>query len=313
MGKGTVILISIVLFFLLGVFSVFSNPEFLPEHGIAAIQVAGIKSDPGVGWLLDSWKSSERESYLRDFVKTIGFDTLGVSILPIEYKAGKQLVIVIDVDDRSIIDYKKLTRVLLETEETQILQRQFQSHTISYADNEVNDYNAFTVIDRTILIGTSPRAVEDAISMDSITGKSRYKDAMARLSNDKEVVLFADNRNLQFSQFLTPLQKKWKLTLLLSADTIEWIGFSFNVINADTLSGRMIFKGSDSSSIDDVVDDANFIGEAFRRKFMAENISYSSDVKVNGTYVTLSFDSKGLEPLWLRLFEKGVMSVIRPE
>lgn len=71
--------------------------------------------------------------------------------------------------------------------------------------------------------------------------------------------------------------------------------------------------GTDASRIEEIRDDAEFLGEAFRRKFIAEKIGYTSKVEVKDKTVVLTFDIQGLEPLWKRLFEQGVLELFRPE
>ena len=305
-------LISVVMLCLSGISSLFANPAYIPQSGIVSVKLHHINSDPGVSWLLTSWKNSDRESNLRDFVKTINFDTMGVSVLPSNNSSVREMLLVIEVGG-SDYDFNTLRRIIQENPDTPVLEQQFQGNTIYYANNELNDYDAFSVVDGTILIGTSLKAVEQGLGKASYTETKQYEDASKQISDDKDIIIFADNKNLQFAKFLEPLQDKWRLTLLLSADSLEWIGYSFDVLNSDSISGQIVFKGSNANNLDDVIDDANFIGEAFKRKFMAEKISYTSDVTVNNTYVTLTFESKGLEPLWIRLFEKGVMSVIKPQ
>ena len=305
-------LISVVMLCLSGISSLFANPAYIPQSGIVSVKLHHINSDPGVSWLLTSWKNSDRESNLRDFVKTINFDTMGVSVLPSNNSSVREMLLVIEVGG-SDYDFNTLRRIIQENPDTPVLEQQFQGNTIYYANNELNDYDAFSVVDGTILIGTSLKAVEQGLGKTSYTETKQYEDASKQISDDKDIIIFADNKNLQFAKFLEPLQDKWRLTLLLSADSLEWIGYSFDVLNSDSISGQIVFKGSNANNLDDVIDDANFIGEAFKRKFMAEKISYTSDVTVNNTYVTLTFESKGLEPLWIRLFEKGVMSVIKPQ
>ncbi len=289
--------------------SIFSESEYLPESGIVSLKLREISSDDGVNWLLNSWKNSDRESSLRKFVRTIQFDTMGVSILPSQPGGGRELLLAINAANG--FELTNLKKVIQTRTSSDILKQKYQSHTIYYNDVPA-EYNAVAAVGNYVLIGTSVTAIEKAIGEDAFTENSQYKDAAGKLSADEDVILFGSNSSGQFAEFLDPLQDKWRLTLLLSADSLEWIGSSFDVVESNTIKGKIIFKSKDSSGVDDVADDASFIGEAFKRKFMAENIEYSSRVTVDGTYVTLSFDCTGLEPLWLKLFEDGAMSVISP-
>jgi hypothetical protein len=103
------------------------------------------------------------------------------------------------------------------------------------------------------------------------------------------------------------------MTLLLSSEYLEYMASSFDVVNASKVSGTFVFQGADRGRIDEIKDDAEFMGEAFKRKFMAEKIQYSSKVEVKDSTVTLTFQIEGLEPLWKKLFEQGVLNLFRPE
>jgi hypothetical protein len=46
---------------------------------------------------------------------------------------------------------------------------------------------------------------------------------------------------------------------------------------------------------------------------MAEKINYTKNIDVTGTTVVLNMTIEGIEPLWLKLFEGGVLSLIKPE
>ena len=70
------------------------------------------------------------------------------------------------------------------------------------------------------------------------------------------------------------------------------------------------FMDAGFSDYQDMIDDAEFLGEAFKRKFTTEKINYSGEVTVKGTEVKLIFQLDGLKPLWTKLFEGGVMNAL---
>ena len=102
------------------------------------------------------------------------------------------------------------------------------------------------------------------------------------------------------------------MTLLLSAEDLEWLGFSFVIIDSNRISGVFTFQGTPDAFIEDIQDDAEFLGEAFKRKFIAEKIDYSGEVEVKDMTVRLKFHIEGVEPLWKELYKKGPLSVINP-
>ena len=90
------------------------------------------------------------------------------------------------------------------------------------------------------------------------------------------------------------------------------MGFSFDIVDSNRISGEFTFQGGPGASIEDIQDDAEFLGEAFKRKFIAERIDYSGTVEVKDMTVRLEFNIEGVEPLWKELYKKGPLSVIRP-
>jgi len=164
-----------------------------------------------------------------------------------------------------------------------------------------------------VLVGTNVDVLKYAVEGTSVVQSGGYNRVRSRFPRDTDGFLFTDNENLKFAQFLHPLEDKWKMSLLLSAEYLEWMGAAFDVVDSTRVNGQFVFQGKDTTHIDDIRDDAEFLGEAFKRKFMAEKIDYSSSVEVSGSTVVLDFEISGIKPLWENLFEQGVLSIIRPE
>lgn len=93
---------------------------------------------------------------------------------------------------------------------------------------------------------------------------------------------------------------------------MQWLGSSYDIVDSNIIKGEMLFEGKDASKINDIKDDAEFLGEAIKRKFTAEKIGYTSDIKVNGKVVSLSFQLTGMEPLWKKLFSGSLLAFLNP-
>jgi hypothetical protein len=98
------------------------------------------------------------------------------------------------------------------------------------------------------------------------------------------------------------------MTLFIAAGHLEWLGSMFDVVDSTRVTGQILFKGIDNPHMDDIVYKADFLGEAIKRKFIAEKINNSSEVKVQNRTVILTFTIEGIVPLWKRPFVKGVLS-----
>ena len=105
-------------------------------------------------------------------------------------------------------------------------------------------------------------------------------------------------------------EKKWGISLLLSARDISSIIMGIDFVDGEKIKGNIIFKAKNLNAIPDIQDDAGFIGEALRRKFTYSKMIYKRQVTTNGNYVTLNFEMAGLKPLFRELFDEGLSSLL---
>jgi hypothetical protein len=289
--------------------------RLVPESCTAVVTISDVAKDSGVSWLLNAWINSPRKSPLRDFLDSVETQEMSVAIFPQKSGSSLSLLLVIDVAEESRVQREKLNRVILPEEGTEVNRTSYRGTDIYHVapENKKEDFVAYCMRKNQILIGTDADVLKMAVDGPSVTENNSYRKAKGQFSSNQDGILFADNSGLRFVSFLRPLEEKWKMTLLLSSEHLAWMGSSFDVVDSTRVSGKIVFQGVDTSHIEDIQDDAEFMGEAFKRKFIAEKIEYFSDVEVEGRTVSLNFQIEGIEPLWLKLFEQGVLSLIRPE
>ena len=312
--KKSTILFCILLTAISVAISADDNSGFVPENSVVFVTVSRMRDDDGMKWLRQSWHDSPRESTLRDFFNKITYHAVSVAVLP-SVPGGKPKVLLIAVVDNGADLNLNYMDNVISSETTSSVKSSKESGTeLRYVDNPdpENDYGAYAVVGNSILFGADKAVVEEALSGSPVAETPNFIQMTELLDVENDGLLFADNRDTRFADFLNPLESKWGLSLLLSSQDLAWMGSSFDVVDLNTVKGKIIFHTEDDSAIFDVQDDAEFLGEAFRRKFIAENIEYSSEVQVEGTTVTLEFEIEGLKSLWLRLFEGGVLSIIQP-
>jgi hypothetical protein len=216
-------------------------------------------------------------------------------------------------DKGAKVNKEKLNNVILPDPDATTQSLTYKGSTITYIQGDVpEDFSAYTILQDMVLIGSDVDVVKMGIDGPSIEKNVVYQKAKSHFSQAKDGLLFADNSRAKVLQFLKPLEEKWKMTLLLSAEYLDWMGSSFDMVDSNRASGLFVFQGSDTSHIDEIKDDAEFLGEAFKRKFIAEKIDYSGKVEVKGSSVILNMQISGIEPLWKKLFEQGVLTLIRP-
>lgn len=309
------IYIVFLCFIIIPVCSLFADgaetAEYIPETCTAVVTLTNMQKDSGLSWLYDAWINSPRESVLKDFIKTVGIKSLSVATLPPKGGYPIYVVIVFQLPKDQEINPGLINNVILRnTGDSGALVKtlEHKGKTITYIQEKPvkDEFSAYCVLNDILILATDTDIIKKAIDGPGITGNEHYKN----LPESGDCFYFAENSDARFANFLKPLEKKWKISLLLSVDDLSWMGSSFDIIDENKASGEIIFTGSDASQMEDMIDDAEFLGEAFKRKFTAEKISYSGEVTVKGTEVKLTFQLDGLKPLWAKLFEGGVMNAL---
>ena len=290
--------------------------KLIPDSCTAVVSMNNIQNDPGISWMLDAWIKAPRQSPLRELLKTVVPQEMSVAFFPEKKDAPMNLLAAMALPKGSKADKGKVSEVIKGDEGTSLDTVSYKGVTITYTKGlkGPEDFGAYAMIDdRVILFGSEPEILKKAIDGPPVDKSPNYQKVRGQFPQAKDAILFADNSGMKFANFLKPREKKWKMTLLLSSEYLEYMASSFDIVNASKVSGTFIFQGADKSRIPEIKDDAEFMGEAFKRKFMAEKIQYSSKVEVKDRTVTLTFQIEGLEPLWKKLFEQGVLELFRPE
>jgi hypothetical protein len=290
------------------------TPKFVPDSCISVVTVSNAQNDPGISWLLDAWINSPRESPLREFFKSTAAKEMSVAVFPKKGDSPLYLLFVVNFAKGAKINKDVMNNVIMPDPDAKLQSVSYKGATINFVSVDTpEDFSAYTVLQDKVLFGSDVDVLKEALDGPSVEKSSGYQNVRAQFPQAKDGLLFADNKGSKFLNFLQPLEKKWKMTLLLSAEYLEWMGSSFDVINSTRVAGKFVFQGKDTSYIEDIQDDAEFLGEVFKRKFIAEKIDYSSEVEVKDRTVVLNFQIDGIEPLWKKLFAQGVLSLIRPE
>jgi hypothetical protein len=288
----------------------------IPVGCITVVTVGNVQADAGVSWMLDAWIKSKRQSPLKDLIKTVAPQEMSVAFFPESKDKPMYLLAVMALPKGAIVDKARIEAVIKEgAADAKLETASYKGTTIVYRTNHGNptDFGAYALFPNQVVFGSDPDVIKKSIDGPSVAGSANYQKTAAQTAQARDVLLFADNAGSQFANFFAPREKKWKMTLLLSAKYLAYLGASLDVANSSKLSGTIVLQGADTNQISDIKDDAEFIGEAFKRKFLADKIQYSSKVEVKDATVTLTFRMEGLEPLWKKLFDQGVLELFRPE
>jgi hypothetical protein len=284
--------------------------QYVPASCFTVVTLSNVQDDRGTSWLIDAWINSPRESPLRDLLSSVPAHEISVALFSTMGSGSLRMLMIIDIAKGNKVD-EALLNTLIETSSGSEVQTTTHRNTaISYITAEdIRDFAAYAVVGNSVLVAATLDILKSSLDGPNIEHASAYKNMQSVIPATKDGFLFSNNSRSQFVQFLRPLEDKWGMSILLSADYLQWMGASFDFVDSQRVSGKFVFQGKDTSHIADIRDDAEFMGETFKRKFIAEDIDYESGVTVNGRTVILRFEISGLEPLWKKLFEQGVQSL----
>jgi hypothetical protein len=286
----------------------------IPAGAVAVVIVRNIQGDSGISRMLDAWFKSKKQSPLKELLKTLAPQELSVAFLPESKDKPMCAIAVLALPKGASPDKAKLEAVIAGLPGSKVDSLVYKGSTIFFGSGKANstDFGAYALVQDQLVLGTDADAVKKAIDGPSVDGGANYGKAIGQIAQGRDGLLFADNAGSQFANFLLPREKKWNMDLLLSADALAYVGGSFDAQSFSKLSGTIVFQASKAEGLADVKDDAGFIGEAFKRKFIADKIRYESKVEVKDNTVTLTFQMDGMEPLWTRLFDGGVLDLFAP-
>jgi hypothetical protein len=286
----------------------------IPAGCIAVLTVGNIQTDPGVSWMLDAWMKSRKQSSLKELLKTVAPQEMSVAFFPESKDKPMYMLAVMALPKGASVDKAKVEAVIKGRKDVKIETATYKGTTIfiGAASGNPTDFGAYALFPDQLVFGSDPDVIKKAIDGPPVDASANYAKTAGQAAQARDGLLFADNAGSQFSNFLAPRERKWKMTLLLSAESLAYMGASLDIVSSSKLTGTISFQASRADQVGDVKDDAEFIGEAFKRKFLADKIQYSSKVEVKGNAVSLSFQMEGLEALWTRLFDGGVLELFAP-
>ena len=311
--------IYLALIFGLAFTNTYADNSFISSDAIGFAEVSLNKSDPGISWMLTQWLKAPKPNSIKSFVQHFKTENAVTGIYP-NPKTGDLRFIVIEKTTENL-ETPSSRDAVLKIMKPEIIANQYRA--LSY--NGLTLYagprgdgkyeTAYFISGNSLVWGTDLNAVKKladvlARKTGSITNLPDYQDLKNRIPADCNAVFYLNNDQSLFSNTLSKQEKKWKISLLLSAKNLSAVILGMDFVDGDKITGTAVFKAKNSSAIADIQDDASFIGEAMRRKFVNSKITYKPQVYTSGNYVTLKFEMSGLKPLFRQLFEEGISSLL---
>lgn len=304
---------SITLLLLIGV-SYGGSSVNISKDALGFAEVNINQSDPGVRWMYNAWQNAKRKNSLKTIAGRYGTHAAIVGIYPSSGVMEFPYVIVSRIQPG--IHPANLEKIMASDIKGRYSPQTYNNISLSVGSKPDGRKFAFYQNGASVVIGTSLEALNKTIDVSngkisSIKSDADWADLTNRLSGNRDMEFFFTNNSGQFASALARQERKWKMSLLLSSRSIQAISGGMNFVDGDRMTGVLVFKAKSPAAIRDIQDDANFLGEAIRRKFSKQKITYKRQVTVQGNYVTLSYEMSGMKPLFNELFRDGISSLLR--
>jgi len=170
--------------------------------------------------------------------------------------------------------------------------------------------NKYIIFNDTIIVAKQFSLTESALNsykQRPVSLTSRFLDNFRTLKDTKDAVLFINNGDSYFSQFINNLERKNTYIIFPTVNSIEWISGYLDIVNADKIKGSLIFKYKELTDVEAVKGDIHFLFEIFHRCFRANSLNFIKEMIVRNDSIDLNFEISGLRAFMANfLNQKGV-------
>lgn len=296
---------------------IYAQADFIRRDAIGFAEISLNRSDAGINWLLTQWLQSPRPNALKSYTKNFRPEDATIAIFR-SPQTGELRFAVISRTNISL-ESDKNKNIISQFIKNEITAPEFSNisynqHIIYYGPMADRRYELGYFITGNRLIWGNELSLVKSVS-DAISGENRlirfsdYPSLRKRIPEKSDLVVYLNNNQSRFANVLSQQEKKWRLSLLLSAEDIASIIMGIDFIDGNKITGKIIFKSRNAAALAEIRNDANFLGETIRRKFSQIKIGYNRKVMTEGNYVTLEFEMTGVKPLFQEMFKEGITSL----
>lgn len=299
--------------------------EIIPDEIMVMASLKNIKSDPGLRFIMERYreKASRKESkrnieVVEELYAKLNFSQVVCAMLMKEREDTPRYLIAVSLpgvtaEEKNVHIFTKALNTLLKKEDESLRSEDYLKHEIIYNYQREwkrpDEISAYTCLEDKVILGTDRDILKKVIMVaegrkKSIAQSKKFADMKAKFIEAGDGFIYIDNRDVNFAQNLRYWEEEGHISLLLSAEHIHSLGISFNLVDEDRATGKIIFTALGKEALPDIRDDAQFLGEAIKRKFTAEKIDYTSKVVVKDKDVILDFTVAGLRPVWIKAFQE---------
>ncbi|MDD5757414.1 MAG: hypothetical protein PHR23_09105, partial [bacterium] len=167
---------------------------------------------------------------------------------------------------------------------------------------ERNDrLTAFSVQDGRVILASNSGLVSTCLAAgqtgSNIVQTAAFKELSSAIPKGYEGYIFINNQSRRFSQELKKWETDNKMIVLLSGQWLESLLLTFTLVTDDEVKGKLFFKCSDPAKIKLMQNDAQFLGEAIKRKYAYSKLVYNHTVTVQGHKVILDFTARNFKAI----------------
>lgn len=280
-----------------------------------------IKTDHGLSFLMELERkkliSEESEAKKKVIEEMYQLDILevAVALFPLSEEGIARYIIVVELPPDRVQKIETLLKsldILLKKPGERLEKTTYLKHNIIYSryrqTKHLDEISTYTRLGNNIILGTGSEVLKKVIDVaegksGSIMEDKEFVKIRAKAIEAQDGFIYVSNKEARFAKTLREWEEDWHMTLFLSAESMASIGFFFDLLDENRAKGKIVFRATKKEALPAIQDDARFLGEAIKRKFIAEKINYSSKITTKGNYVTLNFTVWGLKPVWIKAFE----------
>lgn len=290
--------------------------ELVPRDAMAVIILKNKKDDAGLNFIKDSLKdrfslekSQERQKVINDISQMFNVkEIVAISFYTANSKPLFALLISYDKEDKDLINFCSEKINILFNNPNGVWSEEYLDFKIAYNPERFNqidnkDLSCYTIIDNNLVIANDYQLLKKIIDNflnkgGSILNVNSFNKIFLLKDPEVDGLIYITNDKKELTNSMQNWKEKIGFVPLVSSDLISSFWFAFNLKDKETAWGKIVFVPTGNESLEEINNDANYLMEVMRRKFMAEDLKYNKNISISeNAEVVLDFEIGGLSIL----------------
>lgn len=269
--------------------------KLIPKESMTVLILQNRKNDAGLDYIkevlkdkLTQEKDASKIQAIEDLFQMFNVDKIASAAF---YSAIKPMfLLVIEAKEGSLLQSITDKIDILFDNAEQIWQEKYLDYKVLYNPNRYNkpdnkDLSCYVVIGNYIVIANDPtilRKVADTYmgKKPSIIETQEFIQNWTKSQQDYDVVMYITNKNQELTNSLDSWKKEMGFILFTSSDILRSVWIYFDLVDKENIKGKMVFSPLRDDPQSRILNDAQYLVEAMRRKFIAENLSYDTKIDI---------------------------------